>query len=102
VPLLQHAPLHGCVVEQLAVQVLVDASQASPVRQSVATAQPHAPFDSHTSPVDELAQSTQVPLAPHAFCAEPGAHAPVLQQPPLHGSVAEQVVEQSPVDGSHA
>jgi hypothetical protein len=42
------------------------------------------------------------PLLPQVFWAVPPLHVPLLQQPPLHGFVDEQLTLHSCVAGSHA
>ena len=80
--LLQQPPLHGWVAEHAVVHIPLAASHAWSGGQSAALAQPHVPVDRHASPDGLPAHDTHAPLAPHAACAVPGAHAPALQHPP--------------------
>jgi hypothetical protein len=58
--------------------------------------QPQTPFDRHTWPVMELAQSAHaLPLAPQALLAVPGMHVPPAQQPLEHGFDAEHGLTQA-------
>jgi len=99
----QQPPLHVWVEEHAVVHAPVAVSQACPAGQSVATAQPHLPLARHAVPEALPAQETQAPPeAPQAAFDVPAEHIPALQQPPLHVSVAEQVVVHAPVVVSHA
>jgi hypothetical protein len=85
----QQLPLQGSVDEQEVVHA-PPVPQASSSAQSVATVQPQLPLGRHAVPVEEPAHELHVPPgAPHADCEVPTSHVPALQQPPLHGCVAE-------------
>jgi hypothetical protein len=75
------------------------------VGQSLAEAQPHAPF-THAGVVPEAVQSLHVPpLVPHAASSVPARHVPpedAEQQPVLHSWFAEQAVPHTPVAVSQA
>ncbi len=91
-PALQQPPLQSWVAEQLDVHVCVPVSHAVLVGQSVAELQPHAPA-THMWPAVLLVQSMHVPPAdPQLAGSVSLAHVPPLQQEPLQGSSAEQVV----------
>jgi hypothetical protein len=101
VPLLQHVPLHGALVEQVDVHVVgVPAPlHALSVGQSVAEAHPHAPppvTATHAVPPPLLAQDMHAPpVAPHTPCAVPPTHTPLVSQhPPLQVSPPVQLVPQ--------
>jgi hypothetical protein len=102
----QHPPLHGCAIEHEVVQAFAVVSQASPVAQSLVRVQPHArplPEATQALPAPASAHDVHiVPRLPHAACAVPAAHDVPLQQPPLHGCVAEHVVLHVPPSTSHA
>jgi hypothetical protein len=72
----QQPPLHGCVAEQLGVQLCVARLHAWPDGQSLGPLQPHAPAR-HACPAGALVQSTQLPPdGPHAAGVLPGRQPP--------------------------
>ena len=80
----QQPPLQVCVEEHVVVQVLLLASHACPVGQSLAVMQPHRPVGRHALPSPPVLQSTHAwPIKPHAPAAVPGAQRAPLQHPPL-------------------
>jgi hypothetical protein len=87
---------------QLVVHVCVVASQDWFPAQSAAELQPHlSPLQ--TCPFGEVRQLMQAsPPAPQASFAVPAAHAPALQQPPLHACPAPQVRVHARAVASHA
>jgi hypothetical protein len=69
-------------------------SHVCPAKQSPSPLQPHAP-ETQTCPATFLVQLAHAsPAAPHASVAVPETQVPDEQQPPLHGSLIPQLVEQ--------
>jgi hypothetical protein len=98
----QQPPLHGCSGLQLGVHRCSAPSHASPTLQSAALMQPQVP-PLQRWPALEVVQSTHAPPgAPHALAALPAAQVPFEQQAPLHGAVAEHMVEHKCVVVLHA
>jgi hypothetical protein len=87
----QQPPLQAWVELQAVVHLLVVASQAYPVGQSVAELHPHFPVVRQTWPSVLAVQSTQVPLAPQAASAVPARQLPptVAEQQPVWQGVLE-------------
>jgi hypothetical protein len=106
IPPEQQPPLHGCVDEQLVVQVWLVPSQAEPIGQSAAELQPHAPPPDTVRQTEPSALPMQVPhavpVAPQLVVEVPLAQVEPLQQPPLHGCVDEQVLVHWCEVASHA
>jgi hypothetical protein len=68
----QHEPSHDRPPLHEGAHACVAVLHAEPARQSPATPQPHEPFDSHTAPADEPAQTAQVPrFVPQTALAVP-------------------------------
>jgi hypothetical protein len=96
--LAQQPTLHVCVAEQAVVHAWVTESHALLLGQSAAVLQPHAPpplVATHAPPSGlPLHIAHAPPCAPHAPAMVPATHVVPLQQPPLHGWLALQVVTQ--------
>jgi hypothetical protein len=103
-PVSQQPPLQGWVDEHAVVQVPVATSQAWSAGQSVATAHPHVPLARQALPVGSPVQEKHAaPVVPHAVFTLPGPQEPpFLQQPPLHGWLAEHAFVHVPVATSQA
>jgi hypothetical protein len=78
------------------VQLCVATSHASPLGQSLATLQPHAPVAAmHCAPASPATQLLHIaPAAPHAVSVSGDAQVVPLQHVPLQGSAPLHVVEQ--------
>jgi hypothetical protein len=97
----QQPPLHSWVAVQVVVHRCSRASHASPGSQSAAELQPHA-FETHRWPFALALQSMHTPPdGPHTVAVVPAAQLPPLQQPPLHGWVAEHTVTHACEVASH-
>jgi hypothetical protein len=108
----QQPPLQGFAAEQAVVHRWETVLQVAAPLQSLVPLQPQWPpplTAMHSLPSDDAVQAAQTPpVEPQAFIAVPAAQVPLvcplgmLQQPPLQGRVAVQVVVHFEVSGSHA
>jgi hypothetical protein len=98
----QQPPLQACMAEHTFVHLCVCTLHAWLGAQSAAVEQPQAPA-TQLRLVGFIVQSLQeVPPVPQPVGDRPFEQVPPLQQPPLHNTVGEQVVEHRCMLGSHA